>query len=274
MTFSLTHEELINEIAKRAPWYQRIAFPKYGITTTDRPEWVQVDAAVDNIFTNDVDSKTASTLRPWPKWERFASLLPEVKGRSVLEVGSSCGFFVFEFCRLGAKYATGIEFYLPNVEKARFCAKVLELENAHFVHGDVCSYREVHDVVFLTSVLEHLVYPFYYLVRVLCLAKEALVVDTYHNIEDDAKRICRLNMEFTEDVMVGNQVYTANFSFYLSRRMLLDYLALVGVPPGDIEQKVFFDDGVNRRFLTIVNTKRFQEGRRNNPWFQHFKDFT
>lgn len=79
-------------------------------------------------------------------------------------------------------------------------------------------------------------------------------------------------MEYTEDVIVEDQVYAANFSFYLSRRMLLDYLALIGVPPADVEQKVFFDDGVNRRFLTIVNTRRFQEGRRNNPWFQHFKD--
>ena len=149
------------EIAKRAPWYQRIAFPEYGIATTDRAAWTYQDAAWDNLFPG-MRTEDAARMRPVPKFERFQHLLPDVTGKSVLEVGTSCGFFVFEFCRRGARCATGLDISESNIEKAAFCARALNLPQARFVVADVGLYSEAHDIVWGASLHEHFYFPFYF----------------------------------------------------------------------------------------------------------------
>ena len=211
-------------------------------------------------------------LRPIPKWERIQPLMPSIEDKTVLETGCSCGFFSLNFCTLGASSVTGIDIVESNIEKATFCATVLQLSTVVFSVGDVGLYRKKHDVVFMTSVFEHFIYPFYYLTRLLCLAREMLVIDTYHRASDDEDRLCRLNVEYLASSSLQGHTFVSNFSYYFSKKMLMDFLAIVGVGQDQIEQKLFFDDSMNRRYLTCIHTRKFQQDRRFNPWIQQFRD--
>jgi SAM-dependent methyltransferase len=252
---------LIEEISKRAPWYQRIAFPEYGVTTTDDPAGVVNDGAYDNLFPG-MDPADAPRLRPVPKYERLRPYLPKVAGKSVLDVGSSCGFFAFEFCRLEASRVTGLEISDRNVEKARFCAEVLGLRQVRFVAGDVGRYSEVHDIVWGASLLEHFFFPFYYLARMLCLAQEQFVLETHQYVKDDEERIARLDLDPRISTTAGSH------AFHLSRRLFLDYLQMLGVPESCIEERIFYDDSFVRRLLLCVDTREFQRSRRTHSYLR------
>lgn len=265
MSLRMTKEELMNEIDKRKPWFQKIVFPDHGVSTTDRPEWALRDSAHDNLFPG-VDPAEAALLRPYPKWERIKPLLPDVKGKTLLEVGTSCGFFIFEFCRLGVKHATGIELDTRNVERAQFCATVLNLKNAEFVAEDLGNYNQAHDIVLLTSVHEHFLFPYYYLARVLCLATETLLLDTHHYIKDDPESITRLDLSYSNEGKAGSH------GFHFSRRMFMDFFGMIGISPADIQEKVYYEDTVVRRLLICVDTKRFQKDRLSNVYLQQLKD--
>ena len=261
MSYYLKRDQLIAEIEKRVPWYQRIEFPEYGITTTDKPEWVFNDCACDQLFP-EVDEKKAAQLRPFPKWERLRPLIPELKKKSVLEIGASCGFFIFEICRLGAKYGTGLELDERNVERARFCAKVLRIENAHFIAGDIGDYVSAHDIVLISSVHEHFIFPFYYLTRALCLAGQMLLLDTHHYINDDSENVNRLDLSYSNNGKPGSH------AFHFSKKMYADYLSMIGITPTDIQEKIYYDDGTVRRVLMCIDTLHFQRERMSNHYLQ------
>jgi SAM-dependent methyltransferase len=250
---------LIEEIRKRAPWYQRIDFPEYGVTTTDDPAWMYNDRAWDNFFPG-MKAEEAPQLRPIPKFERFQHLLPDVAGKSVLEVGTACGFFVFEFCRRGASRATGLDISDVNVEKATFCAEVLGIKQARFVAGDVGLYKEAHDIVWGASLHEHFFFPFYYLARLLCLAREKLVLETHQYVRDDQERVCRLDLDPNTPPTGGSH------GFHFSRALFYNFLLMLGVSPSSIEERVFYNDSNVRRLLFCVNTEEFQR-RRKDHWY-------
>lgn len=252
---------LISEVRKRAPWYQRIEFPQYGVTTTDDPGWGLQDAAWDNAFPG-VDVKRAAQFRPVPKFERFQAYLPEVRDKTVLEVGTSCGFFVFEFCRRGAKFATGLELDERNVERAQFCARVLGIRNAHFIAGDLGDYDQAHDIVWGSSLHEHFVFPFYYLARLLCLSKEKLVLETHHYVADDSQRIARLDLNPAAPELPGSH------GFHFSRPMFRDYLGMLGIGEAAQREDCFYEDGTVRRLLLSVDTREFQRSRRQSDYLR------
>ncbi len=79
-----THEEVVNGIEAHKPWYQRIEFPEYNLTTTDRDEWTFMDRAGDNMY-GEMTSEDASRMRPTPKWVRIKEFVtPFIKNHSVL----------------------------------------------------------------------------------------------------------------------------------------------------------------------------------------------
>jgi hypothetical protein len=256
---------LIEEIGKRAPWYQRIEFPEYGVTTTDDPAWMYDDPAWDNRFPGMAQAE-ASRMRPLPKFERLQHLLPDVAGKSVIEVGTACGFFGFEFCRRGASLATGLDISEANVEKARFCAEVLGLSQARFVAGDIGLYRESHDVVWGASLHEHFFFPFYYLTRLLCLAREKLVLETHQYVRDDQERVCRLDLDPSIPPSGGSH------GFHFSRNMFRDFLKMLDIAPSAVEERVFYDDSVVRRLLLCVDTRDFQHRRMSHSYLRPLDD--
>lgn len=253
-----TREWLVSEIKRRGRWYQRIEFPEYELSTTDDPACVVDDPAWDNLFPG-MAPADAPRLRPAPKYERLQHVLPPFAGKTVLDVGCSCGFFAFEFVRRGAARVTGIDVGAHNIGKAQFCASVLGMENVEFIAADVGNYSVAHDIVWGASLHEHFFFPFFYFCRMLCLAREMLVLETHHYIADDDSSVARLDVAPSSNTL-------GSHAFHFSRRMYRDFLKLLQVPAEAVEERVFYEDSIVRRLLLCVDTRDFQQTRGAHPF--------
>ncbi len=172
-----TKDQLIQQIRERSPWYQRIEFPKFGITTTDDVNNILADNAWDNKIGN-LTIAEATRLRPIPKWDAIKIFLPDFKEKSVLEIGSNCGFFSFKFSDLGAKQVLGIDIATHWLSNANWCKEVLNKQNVSFLNVDFMAFNgstfgnkagllrdEIDqisipnnrfDIVFMSTVLDHM----------------------------------------------------------------------------------------------------------------------
>jgi tRNA (mo5U34)-methyltransferase len=99
---------------------------------------------------------------PAVKWQRFASAIAErIRGRSVLDIGCSSGFYSIEMKRRGAVRVVGIDFDEDCLAQARFAAEVcgVEIELRHLSVYDVARLGERFDIVLFMGVLYHLRHP-------------------------------------------------------------------------------------------------------------------
>jgi tRNA (mo5U34)-methyltransferase len=98
---------------------------------------------------------------PAVKWHRFADAIPDLEGRSVLDVGCNGGFYSIEMKRRGATRVLGIDSDADYVAQARFAAEVseLDIEFRQLSVYEVESIGEKFDIVLFMGVLYHLRYP-------------------------------------------------------------------------------------------------------------------
>jgi tRNA (mo5U34)-methyltransferase len=99
---------------------------------------------------------------PRVKWERFAHTLPpDLRGKSVLDIGCNAGFYSLEMKRRGANRVLGIDSSEVYLEQARFAAEVenSEIEFRNLSVYDVGELREQFDIVLFMGVLYHLRHP-------------------------------------------------------------------------------------------------------------------
>ena len=174
-----SNRETYDELTKLGPWYQRIQLPG-DVTTTDLPEIVHVDGASDNNLCGYLSREQASLLRPLPKWHFIQPALPDIQGLSVLDVGSNSGFFPFEFAKMGAETVVGIEALPQYVAQAEFCRDRLQLDNVSFMTDDFLFTpidERSFDMVFSSSVIMHLLFPFFAMYKMLMIAKRLVVLD-------------------------------------------------------------------------------------------------
>jgi ubiquinone/menaquinone biosynthesis C-methylase UbiE len=102
----------------------------------------------------------------------------------VLDLACLEGLYGIEFARQGAE-VVGIEVREPNIEKARFAAEALSLENITFVQDDVRNlsmekYGQF-DVVLCLGILYHLDAPdvFHFMERISEVCTRLLIIDTH-----------------------------------------------------------------------------------------------
>jgi hypothetical protein len=100
---SLTGQWLRGSERVPGQWFQRIDFPAHGISTTSDRAWVYFDEGGVNTLGKNLTSEEACLLRPLPNGCIYQKHIPPLEGKSILEVGSSNGFFPFRFAELGAK---------------------------------------------------------------------------------------------------------------------------------------------------------------------------
>ena len=260
----MTREQLQSEIARRAPWYQSLDFPEQGISTTDDPANAMIDAAWDN-KTDEISLEEAARLRPKPKWKSIQQFLPPLAGLEVLEIGTNCGFFAFEFARLGARSVTGLDVaphWLANAEWAR---EVLGISNVHFLNCDFMRYggeaspapgllsqhdHEVplpdkrFDVVFMSTVLDHLFFPLFAIYKMCRLAREWVIIDVpVAPVREGMDAFARLA------VAPDN----SHHGFTFTPAFLASYIARLGVPPADIRVHLY-NEGRNATY--VINLRR------------------
>ena len=99
---------------------------------------------------------------PGFKFEGFADALPDVRGKSVLDIGCNAGFYALEMKKRGAARVLGIDEADQYLVQARFAAGRLgftEVEFAKMSVYDVGALGERFDLVIFMGVLYHLRHP-------------------------------------------------------------------------------------------------------------------
>jgi 2-polyprenyl-3-methyl-5-hydroxy-6-metoxy-1,4-benzoquinol methylase len=144
-----TEEKIRATLASEPYNYQAISLP-FGIRTDGHDR----SATADAIFTGD--------------W----------KGQSVLDVGSSLGYFLFEAKRHGAGRCVGMDLSADNVRRASTLADILG-QDVEFMYGDLDAgdLQETFDNVLCLNVVHHLVDPILGLNRLIEAARRRVVLE-------------------------------------------------------------------------------------------------
>jgi tRNA (mo5U34)-methyltransferase len=116
------------------------------------------------------------------RWGILRNLLPDVRGKSCLDVGCSAGFFSLKLKELGAELVVGVDHgeQVRAIEQARFAAKELHLD----VDFRTVSIYELNEldrmfgVVLCLGVFYHLKHPMLALERLRSVCTKALVLQT------------------------------------------------------------------------------------------------
>ena len=102
----------------------------------------------------------------------------DVTGRSVLDVGTSYGFFPFEATRRGASRAVGLE---PNAEHFAIAHRIAQLHGNRWevrqMRAEELAPEERFDVVLFLNVLHHVLDPVEAVRRLLAVCKETMVIE-------------------------------------------------------------------------------------------------
>ena len=99
---------------------------------------------------------------PGAKFRRFEGGLPDVSGRTVLDIGCNAGFYSIEMKRRGARRVLGIDNDERYLAQARLASQSLGYEDLEFAKVDVYdvgAIGERFDLVIFMGVLYHLRHP-------------------------------------------------------------------------------------------------------------------
>jgi tRNA (mo5U34)-methyltransferase len=142
----MNRRELVKQIESLGPWFHN--FDLGGVSTA--PQHALGDY-------------------PRMKWERFARSLPDLKGKTVLDIGCNAGFHSFEAIRRGAAHVTAIDHHPRYLAQARLAAEVLGVKHMDIRELDVYDVHTLDrrfDFVMFMGVLYHLRHPLLALDRV------------------------------------------------------------------------------------------------------------
>jgi SAM-dependent methyltransferase len=229
------------------PWFQRIFVEGPGIYTTSNHDQFGKDApGVLHTLFGALSDKEGSLLRPMGKWLYIEPLLPDLRGKSVLEIGSSCGFWSFKFAERGASRVTGIEIIPEQVAAAKYLAQQKGVEDrVTFLNIDAYYYKiELHDIVFFSEVQAHSIVPFHSFLRTLGLARELLIADDFFLWDGDGSG----HLYFEGNSKDGRVLWTG---YGMSERTALDLCYLAGVHPSKVRR--YRDNrGAGSRWHTVL----------------------
>jgi protein-L-isoaspartate O-methyltransferase len=224
------HADLTNPLLEdirryRRHWFQRIDFPAHGLASTSDHSLAHIDQGGLNTLGGRLTMREASILRPWPKWAYIEPILCDMTGKTVLEIGSSNGFFSFRFAERGARAVTGVEILQQQCDAAKWAAGILGHDNVTFVNDDALLDLtiEAHDIVFMSEVFNHFPLPFFGLLRVVNLARELVILDASDILPSDEQ-----SLHFYTGTLkkTGSLVYT---HVAMTDRLLLDVISAMGI---------------------------------------------
>jgi SAM-dependent methyltransferase len=235
-------------------WFQRIEFPAQHISSTSNHKWACFDEGGLNTLEGRLTSDEASIMRPFPKWLYIEPVLPDLRGKSVLELGTCNGFFSFRFAEAGAASVTGVEVVERPYASAVWAAGVLGHKNVEFLNTDFLMdlTLQPRDVVFLSEVHNHFLMPFYGLCRLVHLANETLILDT--GVRDMPGHSLELTSGWERD-----PARLLFHSFNFSDGLLLDFLNLIGIAP---ERVTRYKAPGGGHTLYYIDTRHVAERRR------------
>lgn len=116
------------------------------------------------------------------RWGILRNLLPDVRGKSCLDVGCSAGFFSLKLKESGAQSVLGVDHgeQVKAIGQARFAAKELNLDVDFRTVSiyDLNELQRTFDVVLCLGVFYHLKHPMLALERLRSVCSKTLVLQT------------------------------------------------------------------------------------------------
>lgn len=164
-----TRDELRTLFDSTKPWHHLIDV--HGVPTKTEPAWGEY------------------LEHPARLWEAVSGLLPDLHGRSVLDVGCNDGYFLFACRRLGAERVVGVERDEHFRGHAVLVNELLGLGgiDVHLMSAyDVGEQLGRFDVTLALGLIYHLKNPFLFVERVSAITTSRIIVETaVRNSEED-----------------------------------------------------------------------------------------
>ena len=139
---------------------------------------------------------------PLDRWRLIEPLLPDVTGKSCLDVGCSSGFFSLKLKELGAAYVLGLdsEQQPKGIEQAKFAAELLCLDvDFRLVSAyDMAALHKQFDIVLFMGVFYHLRHPLVALEAARAVCRDTMIFQTI--TARHQKRFSELHAEITRNV--------------------------------------------------------------------------
>jgi SAM-dependent methyltransferase len=236
-------------------WFQRIPVHGFNTTTTSNHSlYSGENPGPLNSLWGKLSPMEATILRPLPKWMYLEKVLPTVRNKTVLEIGSACGFWPLKFAEMGARFACGIEVDTGLAGQAKAIAKLNQANGrVHFVLGD--AYFDpsipVFDIVFMSEVLIHSITPEFSLLRALNLANEFLIIDDF--FARDPATPARLHL--MRDTKTGKITWTG---YTWTEALFFQFLYMYGVEP---ERVLRYHDPLGEHTLMVIDTSGMRKFR-------------
>ena len=147
----------------------------------------------------------------------------DLKGKTVLDVGTAYGFFCYETIKRGAEKAVGIEYNNDRYEVAKQINQIKE-ENVDIIKLNLekDELKEEFDIVLLLNVVHHLTYPIESIKKLASISKELIIVEFPTPANNKMIRRSKLNRFFmwlVKDypiITIGNKEY--HNTYYFSKK--------------------------------------------------------
>lgn len=118
-----------------------------------------------NVFGTAVDTEWVSSL----KWNRLTPHVAPLKGRRVLDIGSSCGYYLFRMCSQQPKLLLGLEPYATFYYQFCLLQKLIQADNCYTIPAkfeELPLLEGYFDSVFHMGVLYHVRSPLDTLIQI------------------------------------------------------------------------------------------------------------
>ena len=253
-------------------WFQRVPIRGTRITTTsDHSKAAVFGGNPLQTLSGRLTDREGSILRPYAKWCYIEPKLPDLSGKTVLDAGCNCGFFSFEFARLGASLVTGCDVAPGPIGMANHIASEMPNQTAiSFVCDDFTrsTTMSAHDVMFLSEVLTHSPCPVSTIYSAALLANETLIIDDFFERQNSPLdfHIVTASGYRAAGVQSGQFVFVAAS---IPEYLVLKSLRIAGVLPSNVRR---LRDPVEARHTLIIADMRGARERREyelwNPYLR------
>jgi tRNA (mo5U34)-methyltransferase len=143
--------------------------------------WFHNYEIASGVWTN-ASGRSPGVDYPLWRWQLVEPLLPDLKGKSCLDVGCSSGFFSFKLKELGAAYVVGVDSGEQSraIDQALFARTILGLDVDFRILSvyDLRILERQFDVVLFMGVFYHLRHPLLALEAVRAACRETMVFQT------------------------------------------------------------------------------------------------
>ena len=236
----MNREQLRAEIARRRPWYQRIEFPEFGIATTDDHADAMIDAAWDNVI-GGITLEQAAILRPIPKWQAIAAHLPPMEGLDVADHWLNNARWAASVLGHANIRFENCDFMLFDPDRAAVQQGLLS-----DVSLNIPLPNDRFDLVFMSTVLDHLFFPLFAIYKMIRIARKWVVIDmtVCHHAPSD-----RPFLHLSTSPDFPHHGFTATKPFTEA------YIERLGIPKADIHCK-FYNNGNSIMYIIDTNAKK------------------